>query len=113
MADYLGWPLVVLDPSVFADEGLPLIATVASRVFAKLLELEDPVVFFDEMDALMHTRTDAAGSFEQRFLITSLLPKLQALAGRAGCLFFVATNHLDHHRPGRLAPGGTSTSSCR
>ncbi len=107
VAEYLGWPLVVLDPSVFADEGLPLIATVASRVFAKLLELEDTVVFFDEMDALMHTRTDAAGSFEQRFLTTSLLPKLQALADRAGCLFFVATNHFDTidraaQRPGRF-----------
>ncbi len=107
VADYLGWPLVVLDPSVFAEEGLPLIATVASRVFSKLLELEDTVVFFDEMDALMHTRSDAGGSFEQRFLTTSLLPKLQALADRAGCLFFVATNHFDTidkaaQRPGRF-----------
>lgn len=107
VADYLGWPLVVLDPSVFAEEGLPLIATVASRVFSKLLELEDTVVFFDEMDALMHTRTDAGGSFEQKFLTTSLLPKLQELADRSSCLFFVATNHFETmdraaQRPGRF-----------
>lgn len=107
VAEYLGWPLVVLDPSVFAEEGLPLIATVASRVFSKLLELEDTVIFFDEMEALMHTRTDAAGSFEQKFLTTSLLPKLQELADRAACLFFVATNHFETmdraaQRPGRF-----------
>jgi hypothetical protein len=107
VAEYLGWPLVVLDPSVFAEEGLPLIATVASRVFSKLLELEDTVIFFDEMEALMHTRTDAGGSFEQKFLTTSLLPKLQELADRAACLFFVATNHFETidraaQRPGRF-----------
>ena len=106
-AQYLGWPLVVLDPSVFAEEGLPLIATVASRVFSRLLELEDTVILFDEMEALMHTRTDAAGSFEQKFLTTSLLPKLQELADRAACLFFVATNHFETidravQRPGRF-----------
>lgn len=107
VAEYLGWPLVVLDPSVFAQEGLPLIATVASKVFSKLVELEDTVIFFDEMDALMHTRADAGGSFEQKFLTTSLLPQLQELADRATCLFFVATNHFDTidaavQRPGRF-----------
>jgi hypothetical protein len=107
VAEYLGWPLVVLDPSVFAEEGLPLIATVASKVFSKLLELEDTVIFFDEMEALMHTRTDAGGSFEQKFLTTSLLPKLQELADRTACVFFVATNHFETidkaaQRPGRF-----------
>ncbi|HZU80449.1 MAG TPA: ATP-binding protein, partial [Acidimicrobiales bacterium] len=102
-----GWPLVVLDPSVFAAEGLPLIATVASQVFGQLLELEDTVIFFDEMEALVHTRADTSGSFEQKFLTTSLLPKLQELADRAACLFFVATNHFDTidraaQRPGRF-----------
>ena len=105
VAEYLGWPLVVLDPSVFAQEGLPLIATVASRIFSMLVELEDTVVFFDEMEALMHTRSDAGGSFEQKFLTTSLLPKLQELADRATCLFFVATNHFDTIDPAAQRPG--------
>jgi hypothetical protein len=105
IAEYLGWPLVVLDPSVFAEEGLPLIATVATRVFSQLLELEDTVIFFDEMEALMHTRSDAAGSFEQKFLTTSLLPKLQELAERATCLFFVATNHFETVDPAAQRPG--------
>lgn len=105
VAAYLGWPLVVLDPSVFAAEGLPLIATVAAEVFAQLLELEDTVIFFDEMEALMHTRADAGGSFEQKFLTTSLLPKLQELADEAACLFFVATNHFSTIDPAAQRPG--------
>ncbi len=105
VAEYLGWPLVVLDPSVFAQEGLPLIATVAGRLFFDLLELEDTVILFDEMEPLMHSRSDAAGSFEQRFLTTSLLPKLQELADRAACLFFVATNHLETVDPAAQRPG--------
>jgi len=105
VAEYLGWPMVVLDPSDFAEEGLPLIATVASRVFSELLELEDTVILFDEMEALMHSRSDAGGSFEQKFLTTSLLPKLQELADRASCLFFVATNHLETVDPAVQRPG--------
>ena len=107
VAEYLGWPLVMLDPSDFAQQGLPLIATVATRVFSELLELEDTVILFDEMEPLMHSRTDSSGSFEQKFLTTSLLPKLQELADRAACIFFVATNHLETvdaaaQRPGRF-----------
>ena len=107
VAEYLGWPLVMLDPSDFAQEGLPLIATVATRVFSELLELEDTVILFDEMEPLMHSRADSTGSFEQKFLTTSLLPKLQELADRAACIFFVATNHLETvdaaaQRPGRF-----------
>ncbi len=107
VAEYLGWPLVILDPSDFAQQGLPLIATVATRVFSELLELEDTVILFDEMEPLMHSRADSTGSFEQKFLTTSLLPKLQELADRAACMFFVATNHLETvdaaaQRPGRF-----------
>ena len=105
IAEYLGWPLVILDPSDFAQEGLPLIATVATRVFSELLELEDTVILFDEMEPLMHSRTDTAGSFEQKFLTTSLLPKLQELADRATCMFFVATNHLETVDPAVQRPG--------
>ena len=103
IAQYLGWPAIFLDPSDFATEGFPLIPSVTSRLFEKLMEIEDSVIFFDEMEELMHSRVQKpedksheareAGSFEQRFLTTSFLPKLQNLWERANCLFFVATNH--------------------
>lgn len=105
VAQYLGWPLVVLDPSDFAGEGLHLIATVAADVFSKLMDLEDAVIFFDEMESLMHRRGDGDASFEQQFLTTTFIPKLQELADRAACLFFVATNHYDTIDPAAKRPG--------
>jgi len=94
IARYLGWPLIVLDPSSFAKEGLPLLPTTTSRIFDFLCELEDTVVFFDEMEEMVRERSGADGSsFEQRFLTTSLLPKLQYLSDRAKCIFLLATNH--------------------
>ena len=94
IANYLGWPLVILDPSDFAKNGFPLIASTTSSIFDLLLELEDAVILFDEMEELVRERENAeAGSFEQKFLTTSLLPKLQYLADNARCIFFIATNH--------------------
>ena len=96
VARYLGWPLVILDPSDFAREGMHLITSFTAKIFDLLLELEDTVIFFDEMEELIRTREGIeAGSFEQRFLTTSLLPKLQYLNDSASCIFFVATNHFD------------------
>lgn len=93
IAEYLGWPLIILDPGDFAQGGIPLIPSTTTKVFKMLLELEDVVIFFDEMEELIRHRTGAeAGSFEQKFLTTSFLPKLQNLHDRATCMFFVATN---------------------
>jgi len=95
IARYLGWPLVMLDPSDFAKEGFPLIPTVTSSLFEHLIELEDTVIFFDEMEVLIRKREgEAAGGFEEKFLTTSLLPKLQELYDNASSLFFLATNHI-------------------
>jgi hypothetical protein len=95
IALYLGWPLVILDPSDFACDGLHLIASTTSKVFDALLELENTVIFFDEMEEMLHKRRSDGSSFEQRFLTTSLLPKLQYLADKANTVFFVATNHYE------------------
>lgn len=91
MANYLGWSIITLDPSDFAKDGMHLIPNTTSKIFRFLMELEDTVIFFDEMEELIKERTDGTG-FEQKFLTTSFLPKLQNLANKANCLFFVATN---------------------
>jgi ATPase family associated with various cellular activities (AAA) len=94
IAKYLGWPLVVLDPSDFAKTGFPLIPTQTSQIFELLLELEDTVIFFDEMEVLIRKRGGPDGGvFEEKFLTTSLLPKLQNLYSSAKSLFFLATNY--------------------
>lgn len=94
IARYMGWPMIVINPSDFAAEGLQLIASTTSKIFDVLSELEDTVVFFDEMEEMVTKRDqEEGGSFEQRFLTTSLLPKLQTLSSRAKCIFLVATNY--------------------
>jgi len=94
IAKYLGWPLVVINPSDFAKDGITLMPRSASEIFNKLIELEDTVVFFDEMEALITSRENSNTEFEQKFLTTTLLPKLQTLHDRANCIFIVATNYL-------------------
>lgn len=100
VAEYLGWPFVSLDPSDFAEDGFQLITNTTSKVFKKLLELEDVVILFDEMEELIRTRVGhEAGPFEQKFLTTSLLPKLQSLYDQANCVFFIATNFVESIDP--------------
>lgn len=93
IAKYLGWPLITINPSDFAKQGIMLMPPVTSEIFLKLLELEDSVIFFDEMEELIKKR-ESDTSFEQKFLTTTLLPKLQNLHDKANCLFLVATNFL-------------------
>jgi hypothetical protein len=103
VAGYLGWPLVTITPADFAAEGLLLLPTVGRRLFDRLLEIEDAVIFFDEMEELMHKRDDKA-SFEQRFLTTSFLPSLQDLRDRATCIYIVATNNFEDLDEAARAP---------
>jgi ATPase family protein associated with various cellular activities (AAA) len=105
IAEYLGWPLVTLDPGDFAREGLLMLPTMAASIFEELSELDDSVVFFDEMEEFMRTREGNEGVYEQRLLTTSLLPKLQALRDRARCIFIVATNFFDVIDSAAAAPG--------
>lgn len=94
IAKYLGWPLIILNPSDFAKEGFQSIPSTTSRIFDILVELEDTVIFFDEMEELIKERHSIDSiNFEQKFLTTTLLPKLQSLYDSAKCIFFIATNH--------------------
>ena len=70
-----------------------MLSPTAATIFDQLLELEDTVIFLDEMEEFMKDRGGDKGSFEQRLLTTSILPKLQALWDQAQCVFIVATNH--------------------
>jgi ATPase family associated with various cellular activities (AAA) len=99
VAKYLGWAIIILDPSDFAAEGLHLLPTTIGQIFNDLREARDTVIFLDEMEELMRDRRSdnhigqGEPTFEQRLLTTALLPKLQDLHDRAHSLFFVATNH--------------------
>ncbi|HUB38937.1 MAG TPA: ATP-binding protein [Streptosporangiaceae bacterium] len=99
IAKYLGWPLIVLDPSNFAAEGLHLLPTTIGKIFNDLREARDTVILLDEMEDLMRNRQSEilAGrgetTFEQRLLTTAILPRLEDLHSSAHSLIFVVTNH--------------------
>jgi hypothetical protein len=95
IADYLGWPRMIVDPSHLVRNGLDRIQAEANAVFGLLSAAERIVVLFDEFDEMARAREDDPEVLS-RFLTTSMLPKLAAINKRRRIVFIVATNHIDN-----------------
>lgn len=97
IAKSLGWPLIEIDPSHFLQQGLESIYVRSDTIFQDLLDLQNVVVLFDEMDALVQTRDDADLRLDitSQFLTTSMLPKLAKLHDHRRIIFLMATNFQD------------------
>jgi SpoVK/Ycf46/Vps4 family AAA+-type ATPase len=132
IAEYLGWPLVVITPSEFLGKGLEQVHAEVDERFRDLMDLRESVVFFDEMDALAQTREGddfdgagksrldkvlqflqqstrggrAGGSLDvtRQLLTTSMLPKLTNLWNQKRTIFLMATNHKQHLDPAITRP---------
>ena len=92
LAKAIGWPCVEIRPSDFLRRGLDNIYVVANEIFDDLMDLSGAVIFFDEMDALVQSRSVPLDATRQ-FLTTSMLPKLARLHDEARSAFFFATNY--------------------
>lgn len=106
IAEYLGWPIVIITPSKFLGRGLEQVHAQVDKVFRDLMDLRKCIVFFDEMDALAQTREGAAEDenkdsldVTRLLLTTSMLPKLADLWEQAAVIFLMATNHRQHLDP--------------
>jgi hypothetical protein len=95
----VGWPVVKVDPSHLVTGGIDRIQTEANAVFELVALSEGVVVFFDEFDELMRSRSTAGSEMLSRFLTTAMLPKLADIRRRRRVLLVVATNHLDDLDP--------------
>jgi hypothetical protein len=131
IAEYLGWPLVVITPSEFLGKGLEQVHAQVNERFHDLLDLQRVVVFFDEMDALAQTREGddsesnspklaerivhfveqlqrggRGGPLDvtRQLLTTSMLPKLSSLWDQKQVLFLMATNHKQQLDPAITRP---------
>lgn len=132
IAEYLGWPLIVVTPSEFLGKGLEQVHAEVDERFRDLMDLRKAVVFFDEMDALAQTREgddlEAAGihgvkrivkllkqaaqggrpsgglDVTRQLLTTSMLPKLASLWDRKRVIFLMATNHKQQLDPAITRP---------
>jgi hypothetical protein len=113
MAEYLGWPLVVITPSEFLGKGVEHVHAQVDERFRDLLDLRRAVVFFDEMDALAQTREGDEQSeghnaadldITRQLLTTSMLPKLSSLWDQRRVIFLMATNHKQQLDPAITRP---------
>lgn len=113
MAEYLGWPLVIITPSEFLGKGVEHVHAEVDERFRDLMDLRQTVVFFDEMDALAQTRESdeqsdgrSAGDLDitRQLLTTSMLPKLSSLWDQRRVIFLMATNHKQQLDPAITRP---------
>ena len=132
VAEYLGWPLIVVTPSEFLGKGLEQVHAEVDERFRDLMDLRKAVVFFDEMDALAQTRegdelelegshglrrmvrllkqaasggrTSGGLDVTRQLLTTSMLPKLASLWDQRRVIFLMATNHKQQLDPAITRP---------
>ena len=113
MAEYLGWPLVIVTPSEFLGKGVEQVHAQVDERFRDLMDLRRALVFFDEMDALAQTREgdeqsdgrDASDlDITRQLLTTSMLPKLSSLWDQRRVIFLMATNHKQQLDPAITRP---------
>ncbi|MBZ5532234.1 MAG: ATP-binding protein [Acidobacteriia bacterium] len=107
IADFLGWPLVAIDPSHLLRSGMDGIQAEANTIFRMLAETERVVVLFDEFDEFVRERGSSDAEQFSRLLTTAMLPKLASIHKRATLVFIIATNNIRQfdlaiQRPGRF-----------
>lgn len=94
IADFLGWPLLVIDPSLLLRKGMDGIQAEANTLFRMLQETEGIVVLFDEFDELVRERGSSDSQPFSRLLTTAMLPKLTSIHRQGSLVFIIATNHI-------------------
>jgi hypothetical protein len=107
IADYLGWPLLAVDPSHLLRKGMEGIQGEANAIFQRLSETERVVVLLDEFDEFVRERGSSDAEQFSRLLTTAMLPKLASIHKRATLVFIIATNNIRQfdlaiRRPGRF-----------
>jgi len=94
VAEFLGWPLLSIDPSHLLRNGMDGIQAEANAIFRRLQETEGVVVLFDEFDELVRERGFSDGDAFSRFLTTAMLPKLASIHKGRRLVFIIATNNI-------------------
>jgi len=107
IADFLGWPLLAIDPSHLLRNGMDGIQAEANEIFRMLQETERVVVLLDEFDEFVRERGSSDAEQFSRLLTTAMLPKLANIHTRATLVFIIATNNIRQfdlaiRRPGRF-----------
>ena len=94
VAGALGWSFVELHASDFLSDGLANVYRTTERIFLDLMELDHCVILLDEIDELVRRRAGEPDASE-RFLTTSMLPKVAELWKQRRVIYLVATNYVE------------------
>lgn len=93
ISDFLGWPLLSVDPSYLVQDGMEHLYARANRLFSMLATAEQVVVLLDEFDEMGRDRAQSTEALS-RFITTSMLPKLAAINKGRKIVFLLATNYV-------------------
>jgi ATPase family associated with various cellular activities (AAA) len=94
VAEFLGWPLLVIDPSLLLRKGMDGMQGEANTIFRMLEQTERVVVLFDEFDELVRERGSSDSEPFSRLLTTAMLPKLASIHKGGTLVFIIATNYV-------------------
>ncbi len=101
ISNFLGWPLLSVDPSYLVQDGLENLYARANRLFSMFAIVEQTVVFLDEFDEMGRDRMQSQDLLS-RLITTSMLPKLAAINDERKIVFLLATNYVSNVRRQRL-----------
>ena len=90
---FLGWPVLLVDPSYLVSDGLDRIQAQANRLFGMLAASEQVIVLLDEFDEMGRDRTNNQ-ELLSRFITTAMLPKLVLINSERKIVFLLATNYV-------------------
>lgn len=93
VSQYLGWPLLMVDPSYLVSEGMDSIQAVANKLFSMLAASEQMVVLLDEFDEMGRDRSRSDDRLS-RLITTAMLPKLVEINKERRIVFLLATNYI-------------------
>ena len=93
ISQFLGWPLLKVDPSYLIQDGVDHLYSRANRLFSMLTMSKRIVVLLDEFDEMGRNRAGNADILS-RFITTAMLPKLAAINDARKIVFLLATNYV-------------------
>lgn len=102
IAQCLNWKHITITPSDFLANGSAEIEVRAKGIFSCLMEQENAVILFDEIDQFILDRDSKrydAQSDVFKLLTPGMLPKFQELRENAKCIFVIATNYAERIDP--------------
>lgn len=108
IAHCLNWKHITVTPSDFLADGSAEIEARAKGIFSCLMEQENAVILFDEIDQFVLDR-DSKRYDDQtdvfKLLTPGMLPKFQNLRDNAKCIFIIATNYAERIDPAIVRAG--------